>query len=233
MAENKPGLTNLEAWWALLADTNDSHGSNNLTNNGITFGGGIADFEYAEADYAIISDNASLSMGADSDFTIGAVVNMESKTDLAAQIIIRKGDGAAATNEYSIYWEATGDRFRGQVSDGTTLTSVIANNLGAPSLATDYLVIVWHDSTANTINIQVNNGTVDSQAHAAGTQDGTRSFCLGRTASSANFYWDGTMKSAFLYKDRVLTANEREWMYNSGSFRSYEELAFIPRATMF
>jgi hypothetical protein len=237
MAEVNPGITNLESWWPQSADLTDSHGSNDLTNNGVTFGSGVGDYEYTESDYGTIADNASLSMGVDTAFTFGGIVNMESKTDPAAQVIMRKSGGGAADTEYGLIWLAGGggaDRFRAEIGDGAAATTVSANTLGSPSLSTNYLIIFWHDPDANQLGIEVNSGGADTAAWANGTFDGALAFTFGRDSNSANFYWDGTMRDCFYYKGRVLSSDEREWMYNSGSFRVYSELTgFIPKSSMF
>jgi hypothetical protein len=112
-------------------------------------------------------------------------------------------------------------------SSGTSATKVAGTaNLNA---GTWYLLIAWHDPAANTINLQINNGTVFSKAFSAGIQNSTYPLRLGTTSGSPYGYVDGVIDEAFIYR-RVLTADEREWLYNSGNGRTYSELSQIDNA---
>ena len=47
-------------------------------------------------------------------------------------------------------------------------TSVQADTFGAPSTGTYYYVVAWHDATANTFDIQINDTAADSASDALG-----------------------------------------------------------------
>jgi len=130
--------------------------------------GPAAQFTASNGEYLSHIDDASLRTG-DIDFTLSAWVYLDSKVNGR---IVAKLDGT--TNfEYSILYNQPGvDRFVFTVSsDGSTTANVQANTFGAPSTGTWYFVVAWHDATANTINIQINNGSVDSLAHSRKSQD--------------------------------------------------------------
>jgi hypothetical protein len=225
-----PLLTNLSAYWDLneaSGNAIDVHDDNDLveTSGTIASGAGVVagtgtsrDFEVGDTEWFDLPDNADVSTG-DTDFTIAAWVNLESKG--AFRFIVAK-DGGVGIREYSFGYNAGSDRFVFNVSpDGTALTTVTANNLGSPAVATAYFIVVWHDASANTITIQVNDGTANAAAHTTGVFDGATAFQVGAQGSSLSM--DGLIDEVGFWK-RVLTAGERTWLYNSGSGRSYADL---------
>lgn len=203
MADKNPGIANLISWWTLNEGAGllrvDSHGSNDLTdvnNVGSVAGkvGNAADFEDSLSQELTHVDNASLSFG-DEDFMIGGWIQLESKPGANAFAIAKWGAG---TLEYALFFDPGADRFRFAVSDdGATSTIVNADSLGSPALTTWYFVLAWNDSVNNTINIQINNGTIDSIAHSGGSNDNTSTFRLGDTDFGGNF-WDGLEDEVFL-----------------------------------
>jgi hypothetical protein len=226
---DSPGFDDLISWWTLNEESGtryDAHGTNDLAdNNTVLYGTGIqgnaADFEFTNSEFLSIADNASLS-GGDIPLTIGGFFKMESFPVAGATLMGKWGLGNQ--REYLLFYRQATTRFEMTLSpDGTNETQEPADNLGAPALATWYFVLGWHDPDANTINIQVNNGTVDSAAYTTGIFDGTAPFDLGRNEAGGGFYWDGLIDEAFVYK-KVLTANERTWLYNSGAGRTYTDL---------
>lgn len=231
---SSPGTTNLEAWWELNEESGaraDAHGANALTdNNTVLFNaagiqGNAADFELSNDEYLNITDNASLSMG-DIDFTVGAWCQMEAKAG-ATMVVLGKWTAQNDEREYQIYWSQPDDRFAFRVSsDGLDSTPELADELGGVSIATWYFILAWHDSVNNTINIQVNDGTVDSAAYAAGVFDGVAEFIVGahkNALGAIRVEWDGEIDEGFAYK-KILTSDERTWLYNTGSGRAYADL---------
>ena len=215
-----PLTKNLISFWRLGeangANRVDYYGTNTLTNNNtVTQVGGkvgnASQFVAASSQSLSIADNASLSTG-DIDFTIVAWVYLDSKA--AEGDIIAKD--ASGQREYNLRYVSVGDRFNFTVSnDGTATTSLDASTLGSPSTSTWYFLVAWHDSIANTINIQANDGTVDSVAHTTGVFDGTAAFGIG-TSTFANTFFDGRIDAVGFWK-RVLSSSERSFLYNSGN----------------
>lgn len=177
------------------------------------------------------SDNANLS-GCDCDFTISAWVYLDTKG--TSRSIVSKYSTTGTNREYNLYFGNGADRFRIEVSnDGTNLVTLDASSLGSPATATWYFIVAWHDSVANTLNIQVNNGTVDSMAHTTGVNDGTANFMIG--ARTGTFYWDGRIDEVGMWK-RVLSSAERAALWNSGAgcthnFASCEPATNTPTPT--
>lgn len=194
----------------------DSVGGLTLTNNnGVTFVtgkvGNGGQFVSASSRSLSIADNATLSMG-DIDFTIAAWVQLASKPATFPGAVSKYG--TSPQREYFIGYRSDLDRFYFEVghSGGSTRT-VNADNLGAPSLGTWYLLIATHDSVANTISIQGNNGTADTVAHTQGTNDSTAPFQIGARSTA---YWNGLVDEVGIWK-RVLTAGERTTLYAGGA----------------
>lgn len=221
-------LSSLVSVWELneaSGNAVDAHGSNTLTETSGTIDAaagkisGCRDFEAGDTEYFTVADNAGLSAG-DVDFTLTAWVNAESLGAVNRDIIAKWGSNNAV-REYIFGYTAT-DRFRFTVRDtgNATNTTVEANNLGAPSTGTWYFIVAWHDSVANTLNIQVNNGTVDSTSYSGGIQDSTAGFAIGARVDGPQAYWDGLIDQCSLWK-RVLTSGERTSLWNGGAGRAY------------
>ena len=191
---------------------------------GLVRGQGMAaQFTAATSEYLSIADNAALSMG-DIDFTIETWVYKDS-SPANNMVIVSKHNTTDNKREYQLFWKNTTDKFYFVVSnDGTTSAEVKSDTLGNPSNGQWYHIIAWHDATANTINIQVNNGTADSTAHTTGVLDSDSPFQLGAraTATPAEF-WDGRIGVSRVWK-RTLTAAEKTYLYNAGVGRAYDEL---------
>lgn len=229
---SNPGITNLEAWWKLDEATGtrvDAHGNNDLSeNNSVDNVAGVvgnaALFVDDNSEYLNVSDNASLSTG-DIDFTVGAWVWLNSKP--GNMTILGKWTAQNNDREYRVLYVSATDRFGFAVSwDGTSAQREDADILGIPSTGEWYFILAWHDSVGNTLNIQVNDGAVDSAAFSSGGHDDVSDFRIGAAADgggAATTFFDGRIDESPLYK-RVLTSAERTWLYNSGNGRTYGDL---------
>lgn len=216
-------LPGLVAYWRLDEASGtrvDATGrGNDLTdNNTVTQAvgrvGNAAQFTAANSEYLSRADNADLSTG-DIDWTFWCWARLASKG--AERAMGGKYLSAGEQREWLLEFNNTADRFQLFVSStGTAASRTIlsATSLGSPSTATWYFLVGWHDSVANTINIQANNGTVDSAAHAGGLINGTGAFTLG-SQDGGIIPWDGLIDEAGFCK-RVLTAAERTNVYHYG-----------------
>lgn len=167
-------------------------------------------------------DDALLSTG-DVDFTLAAWCRFDTVT--AARTLA--GKWQVANREYRLVFSFTANRIRFDVSnDGAATVSAIANTFGAPAINTWYLLIGWHDSAANTINITVNNGGTDSQPHATGVFDSTSAFGIGW--SDGGVHMDGRIGPTMFWKSAaggggVLSAAQRTALYNGGAGLTYAQ----------
>lgn len=165
-------------------------------------------------------DDALLSAG-DNDFTIASWVRFDSIG--AFRSIVSKYLGPGNYEYYLIL--SSLNRFRFVTShDGTNISQVNANTFGAPIINTWYLAVAWHDSVANTINIQINNGAVDSLPHATGVFDGNTPFRLAQTAGA--LYMDGRIGPTMFWKSAgggggVLSVEQKTALYNAGAGLPY------------
>lgn len=220
---SSPLLTNLISYWKLDEASGvrvDSHGTNNLTdNNTVTSNPGkinlAGQFTKANSEYLSIASNATLQTG-NVDFTFACWVYADS-TPLV-DILSKWKD---VNNREYILIQNGAVVYQFYVSqNGTTQSDVVsATNYGPPQVNTWAYIIIWHDSGANTINIQVDNGVPNSAAYAVGVHIDTAAFCIGNRDAGARHY-DGRIDEVGFWK-RVLTAAERTQLYNGGSGLAY------------
>jgi hypothetical protein len=202
----------------------DSHGSNTLTatnapSSGTGKIGNGVDLEFSSSQSLSVASNASLTTG-NIDFAIAAWVNLESK--IADEMTVA-AKTEAGNGEWWLDYTDNSDRWRFSVYSAAGFGGagiVSANNYGSPPTATWAFLFVWHDSVNNTVNIQVDDGTIDSVAHSAGVNSLTGNFFIG-SDPFANFF-DGIIDEVSFWK-RIPDADERTWLYNAGAGRSFDE----------
>tara|TARA_Y100000310_G_scaffold342714_1_gene447056 strand:+ start:1438 stop:3633 length:2196 start_codon:yes stop_codon:yes gene_type:complete len=187
----------------------------------LTASGRAAQFTKANSESLSAVDSASLSTG-NIDFHIGCWVYMDSKS--ADMFIMGKWLTAGDHREYRLFFDQSEDRFRFEVSANgdSTVVNIDADDLGSPSVATWYFINCWHDATANTINIQVDDGTADSAAHAGGLADKDGDFSIGAEDGDGDPF-DGRIESAFFTKE-VYTAAERTFLHRDGDGVQYSDI---------
>jgi hypothetical protein len=217
----------LISYWSLdeaSGNALDAHGSNDLTdNNTVGTGtgkvGNARDFELSASETLSIASNSSLQTG-DIDFTLAAWVQFESQAGDGG--VVGKYGYDANTREYLVQYRVTQRYLAFLVSaNGTAFSEVQASNFGTLSLATWYFVVAWHDATANTINIQVNNSSPNSTSHSTGVLASSSLFRIGGVGNGSIInYFDGLIDEVGFWK-RVLTSDERTELYNSGAGRDY------------
>ncbi|KKM23280.1 hypothetical protein LCGC14_1616820, partial [marine sediment metagenome] len=211
----------LKAFWKLgeVSGTRaDSIGSNNLAdNNTVTQAvgkiGNAAQFTRSTTEFLSIADNSDLRTG-DVDFTVGCWVFLDTKPGgSVAMYIASKWTDGGDQREWGLGWNEGDDLFEFFVSPtgSASLVKVQATTFGTPSVGTFYFIMAWHDSINNTINIQVDNGSVDTVAHTTGVFGGTSDFLIGQLSSSG--YFDGRIDAVGWWK-KVLTQLERTQAYN-------------------
>lgn len=207
--------TNCESFWKLNETSGtreDSIGSNDLTSSGavdsaIGSVGNAANFDNA-ADQLFITDNASLSFG-NEDMSLSFWVYLNTAST-SSHIIGKWGTGGL---EYAVYLPSSGGPRFIITHNGASQQFVTST----PALSTSawHHIVAWHDSVANTINIQVDNGTIYTTAHSLGLYNGTKAFTLGNDSTlGTNFR--GRIDSVGVWR-RVLTSDERLYLYNSGN----------------
>jgi hypothetical protein len=220
-----PLLTDLNAYYTMDEASGTREDStanaNDLTDNNTVASvaglvGNAADFTLANSENLTLADNDSVSTG-DIDYTLVVWVNL--KTKAATQLIWHKFNTGAADSEYSLFYNQTGDRFTMRMFTAAGgVVDAVCNNLGAPSIDTWYLLIGWHNATADTINCKANNGTTDSTA-TSGSVPGATGGTM-RLGGFATVYGSMRLDEAAFYK-RLLTAGEMTALYNAGAGVTY------------
>ena len=203
------------AYWTLNSGSwLDSVGSNNLAEtNDVTLGtgiqGGAAQFTIAASTTLSIADNAALSMG-DGEFTWIAWPNLDAK--VGQQAIISKRNVA---QENALYYEpAVPDEYSFILTDNVPTAVVVESNYSPTAGVWDF-VAAWRDKIAQTINIQVNMGTINSTAFTGTVADSDGAFVLGGLAAGASSILGGRIDEVGIFKGVVLTQNELNVIYRS------------------
>jgi hypothetical protein len=212
--------TSLISYWKLeeasgtRVDSEPTGTPQDLTdNNTVTQNTGkisnAAQFTAANSENLSRADSADLSTG-DIDFTVAAWVYFDSVS--AGRMLVTKGGNGqeeffldlTAANEFRFYINISGANYKIATTSGFGATT-----------GTWYLVVGWHDSAADTVNIQVNNGSVASTATTgSATADRSGTFFLGA-------YWNGVYHNGRIdevgFWKKVLTSDERTELYNGGT----------------
>jgi hypothetical protein len=141
--------------------------------------------------------------------------------DKSAQYgLVGKYDTTVGEFEYRLLYDNIGDQFHFSVYDasGSLLMPIASTSFGALSIETWYFVAFWHDATANTLNIQVNNSTIDSVDATGSTPTaGNAAFTIGVSDLDNSDFFNGRIDALRIYSNRVLDADLRTALYNSGN----------------
>jgi hypothetical protein len=232
-------LTSLVAYWKLDEATGTRVDSTSRGNdlapqhtptNAAGKQGNALSVSRAGAQWCSIADNADLSMG-DIDFSIAAWVyfnNAAPGGDFPSQF------GASGLGRQKSMYCTTMSQPRSlalrSAATVRRLLAIEATTPANPSLSTWYFIVCWHDATANTINIRVNDTTTYSASHSAGCFNGTSAFGIGNgfgDESYANGFWDGRIDEVGIWK-KVLTSGEITTLYNGGSAVTHPFEVIVP-----
>ena len=208
----------------------DSHLSHNLTDNN-TVGqatgkvGEAADLEADNSEYLSIAADAGLKVG-DVDFTCCGWIYIEAVGTTSGRFIVGQWGNAGTTNDA---WYVN---FRDHPSDGDDFSSYISTDSGTlvgfddgggHAAATWFFLVLWFDATANTWNMTVNDSTTSSAATGSNAPStSTTAFTFG-AHSGPGAYYDGRLDQWGFWK-RVLTSEEKTFLYNSGNGRTYTDI---------
>lgn len=140
--------------------------------------------------------------------------------------ILGKMGATAGWDEYSLKYTGTGtDRLQFIVYRATdSAQTAQADNFGSISAQTGkwLFVCAWYDNAGLTVNIEVNLSTTNSTSLAGAAQAATTNTVTAvgaEDATGANFM-NGSVDELGRW-DRVLTRQERTWLYNNGRGRTY------------
>ncbi len=228
------GLLNaLIAYWPgneasgnlLDAHTNALHltDTNTVTNAAGKVYATARQYTAANSEYHTRNSEALLQTG-DVDFTIAAWVYPISLSTF--QDYVAKWDSATANRAFILGFSSTANRFRFLISTPAANTiTVLADNLGAPSVEQWYFLQCWHDPVANTINIQVNGGAVNSTPVSAGMNTDTYQLDIGALPNVPR-YSTCRIGPVAMWKSAaggggVLSSSQRTALFNAGNGLAY------------
>lgn len=204
---------------------------NNTVGQAAGINGYAGQFVAANSEYLSHLDNADLSTG-DVDFTIAVWIYVDSLpgSGVYPGIYTKRG---GTLNEWSIAITPSDheqpNRFFFATFDGANERDVYATSFGLIPTASWHLIVTWHDSVGNSINISVDNGAVNSLANANGVNDSNSIFRIGGLGQGGN-YLNGRIDGVGFWK-RVLSSAERGYLYNSGAGCDYPFTTCEPTAT--
>ena len=209
-------LDSLKAYWA-MEDSTDSHGSNDLTNDGgVAFVSGLVnncgDFEKDIVAHFRIAENAEIELSGTTDFTIAFWDSLET---VGSQPLFGK---YVSYNIQSYTAGVAYPNIRFEVTpDGVAANLVQVNS---PVGSGWMFVIMWRDNTTDSIYIQVNNGSIVQASYSDVVFDNNQDFTIGKADGNSATNYDGLMDEFAIWK-RVLTVGERTYLYNNGTGRTY------------
>ena len=178
--------------------------------------GRSGEFIIADVDYLTTPDTVDLSMG-DIPFTIALWCNSSDVTVLGQLII---GQYFTDTHQRSWIIQINDLKFYFGVSSNGEATGYQKAASSPISSDTNYFVLAWHNSVANTINIQVDNGTVYSSAHTTGVFDASCDFAMGAIPNGTPIYKFGGRATGYVWK-RLLTDPEKAALWAGGTGNSH------------
>jgi hypothetical protein len=195
-------LPGLAAWY----DASDS-------STVLTQVGGATNFVAASSQGLQRTGNTDLS--ATGSFTITAWAKT-TDTGVNRQIVAKWNGGGNL--EYALQRHST-NAFRFSITpDGSSLTSVSQATVAA---GVWYFVVAEYDATAGEIRISVNNAAFSSASFSSTPYvNAAQNFSVGRDGFTN--WWNGDLDEITFHK-RVLTADERTFLYNGGAGRTYAE----------
>lgn len=217
-------VANLVSYWKLDEATGnrlDSVGTNHLTPTNAPVGaagkiGNGCDLEFSSGQYLSHSDPTPLG---DEDWTYTAWFKRESFATVMQ--LIAKDHNITAGRFYSFEFNTSGAGFFyfHRTTPEPLVNAVIAAGLDNTNW---HFIVLWHDAAANTISVQLNNGTPITTPYTAYQPSVTvTDFNIGSRQYPGNEnYFDGIIDEVGLWR-RVLTAAERTALYNSGNGLPY------------
>jgi hypothetical protein len=166
-----------------------------------------------------ISDNAFF------DFTTGSfTIAFWTYPAFTGQAKNMVGKGVSAGNQasYIVRHDGGGNKVRFSVSTNGVSDDGVVSGLALSAANTWYFVVAWRDADADTINCQVDNGSIGSTAFTFPTVfNSTAPFVVGGQVDgfTGGNAWDGRLDEVGVWS-RVLTADERTYLYNAGAART-------------
>ncbi len=174
--------------------------------------------------YHFYRNNEAILQAGDVDLTLAAWIYTNPGT-MSLRYVAAQWN-TSANREYAIFtW--TDDRMRFGIS--TTGSNSVQATSDVPIPREQWFLFVgWHDAVNNTVNAQINNGSVASVANTAGIYVGSSNFCISKQVNAFGGFWDGRIGPVMLWKSTpggggALSADQRTALWNSGNGLPYAQ----------
>lgn len=227
---NKPPIDTLVSYWPLneaSGTRNDSHGSNNLTDNNTvgTAAGkrdGAADFIRANSEFLSITDASQVGLDINSDVTFAFWFNPDT-TDAAGLITKYNYDLGNSGRAYAVEWKIDGDISLATSDGGANAQRAGWTGTGI-STGSWYHIVVTLDLSAGTAELFVNGVSQGTKTgFPTSIVNNSQPFELAGNAG-AGYHFDGKMDEVGIWTE-ILTQDHIDWLYNSGAGRTYFEVS--------
>lgn len=219
-------LTDLVAWWD-YEDETDSHSTYDWTEVGtpVYVTGKVGDgVESTAFVHSMKIATPSGLAGSDRDFTIAGWVYPKG-TDGWAMLMINSSNAYAASGEsWSIGFHNTTEKMRMGMSNGSGYEQALSDTFGELTLNNWYFFVGYHDGANSELGISINAGAFDTTSLTGTINAGS---AMPVTMFKQDNYNQNDLRGiadSIGFWDRLLTQDEINWLYNSGSGRAYSDL---------
>ena len=219
-------LDNLSGYWHLDESTGNrfdrSANANHLSPfGGLTLGSKIDGMMFTGSQKLAIASNSFLTTG-DENFTVTAWIKLFTKTSY--RFFVCKDDIFNLLREWNlVYVSQEGsivDRLVFNVQTNSGIISCPYSFLN-PVINTWYFLAAWHDSQNNTLNLQVNNSSIETVSYTGNKSSASNAdFTIGNSSNNLNLYHDGNILNVGFWK-RILSVQERTDLFNNGYWLKY------------
>lgn len=221
-AEDSSGgfnLNGLVLYMKLESELDSKNGILWTNRNGVIFSGGkVANAaNFNGTDKAIHSSN-SIYAQQNTDFTVCAWAKLNSKPANAMVIFCKGNFSTGIAFDFTFNWNVSSDKFQMIVSDGTNLIN--GDTAITPTIGVWYFLLLEYVKAIHTGNWYVNNILSTSlQNNAFNPTDQGFPIVIGQNADLLQLRLDGQVDEVSFWR-RLLTPQEKTFLYNGGSGRS-------------
>lgn len=228
--------TNLVSVW--LSDdsglTTDLHGTNTLTNSGVTLTTGLnsgdaGDFERSDStDNLYIADGSQTDLDfGSSDFTIACWVDLENLPSTEENYIIVDKLGSGTGYRFDIRQTGGNNYIRAITRNGSQSVYQVQHTLSTSG----FQQIVFSKS-GSTVEIYVNNSSIGSGSATSTVADSSADFLIGNEPGGGDAF-DGIIHQLLIVKGTAWGSSEVSTHYNGGSGIEYGVLVASDKNPLF
>jgi hypothetical protein len=131
-------------------------------------------------------------------------------------------DSSSNQRGWSVSWSPGDNFYRMLVSSNGIDQPGILTSPDTFAVNTTRFVVGWYNGDDDTVNIQIDNGTIYSAAGPSALHNSTADFRLGSAIFASLNSLAGQLQGVG-YAQGVLTAGEKTWLWNDGDGRLWDE----------